>query len=1200
MDITSLGIVIDAGDIKRAVEALNKLQQASKEAEKNTKALGETADSSAKKVKDGADQAALALQREARAQRAAEQAALAKEKTATQTAKTAAISASTAEKALNQEAARIRAATRLEEGLARQRDESAKRLDLISTKQAQAAALQSKYTSQAQAIQERASAYTLNQQSLIEQRALKTQNSITSSAQRAALMQEKFEFQKAQAAERAARRSTGAWSSFRETLSTLSDATVGGFGLAALVDKAVGVVKVADNMTLLDSRLKLATKSQEDFVKTQTAIRESSLKTGLSLEAQIDGFTQLERSTRAMKLSSEQLTFLTESFGKAAVVSGASTESYKSALTQLNQGFASGVIRGQEFNSVAEQAPAVMEALAAGLRGSNKEFDDLEKKGFLGVAALRKLAGEGKLVNGITIPALIEGLKQTNKQFDEMPLTVQRATEQISTAYKVWLADQNTALAGTSSIASGLSSVATNFAKVTEYAAIAGQVVAVAIGGKLVSSMLSAASSSKVLETATGAVAKKNIELADAALKSSIETQKLTKAELDAYATKNLGNTQTAKGIELQNNYRVATDKVAASQTAYSKALSSTAVSARLMATATTAAAGAANIASKALAAVGGIPTLIIGGVILIIQYWDNIRAAMGSAASQAKLTGQAIEDAVNKRNFAQAKTQLDDLNKQYQKAEESLLKVNQRLRGKRESGQAITERDLRGQQAAADNLSKIAAQRSKALETINSGKKSQASEALALIEGYGQTNVFAGSPLPDGKPPKAPSLLGAGATDTIRAESAIEVLEDEIELALRLGTAKDNLNEHEKKAITLGIKLGKLKEDAKNYNEAKTNLEAAISFEKLAGAKQRELDTIQKRNQAILDWEKATDKVIEKQEDLARYTAVDLGGKIETAQEASARRTKENYEAALRTLKAVDEVLSAPEGVSGTKKRQKLALVMDIKPVKSGANFEDQIAGLDKGIKEARSTGDLDVVEKLEKDKTAIIEEQTRQRNEIREKENALLQENLSNAQGITGSFLDVLKNAGQEQSGIYKALFAVDKAFAIAKSIIAIQTAMASASMSLPFPANLGAIATVVSSTAGIISTISSTNLKFAKGAAFSGSVGAGSDVLTTPTTFPMSGGRTGLAGEVAGSPEAIMPLSRDANGRLGVNVNGGSSSGGGSVQQNNITINVSGSSTNEETAGVISRELVKTMERIADARIVNAKRPNGVLTR
>ena len=55
----------------------------------------------------------------------------------------------------------------------------------------------------------------------------------------------------------------------------------------------------------------------------------------------------------------------------------------------------------------------------------------------------------------------------------------------------------------------------------------------------------------------------------------------------------------------------------------------------------------------------------------------------------------------------------------------------------------------------------------------------------------------------------------------------------------------------------------------------------------------------------------------------------------------------------------------------------------------------------------------------------------------------------------------------------------------------------------------------------------------------------------VIASPVTFPLGGGRTGLAGEAG--PEAIMPLARGPDGRLGVR----SQSGGGAV---NITVNVS----------------------------------------
>lgn len=65
--------------------------------------------------------------------------------------------------------------------------------------------------------------------------------------------------------------------------------------------------------------------------------------------------------------------------------------------------------------------------------------------------------------------------------------------------------------------------------------------------------------------------------------------------------------------------------------------------------------------------------------------------------------------------------------------------------------------------------------------------------------------------------------------------------------------------------------------------------------------------------------------------------------------------------------------------------------------------------------------------------------------------------------------------------------------------------------------------------------------------KGNAFSGghvTAFAQGGIVNSPTMFPMSGGKTGVMGE-AGA-EAIMPLRRMANGRLGIEANGGGKAG------------------------------------------------------
>lgn len=86
-----------------------------------------------------------------------------------------------------------------------------------------------------------------------------------------------------------------------------------------------------------------------------------------------------------------------------------------------------------------------------------------------------------------------------------------------------------------------------------------------------------------------------------------------------------------------------------------------------------------------------------------------------------------------------------------------------------------------------------------------------------------------------------------------------------------------------------------------------------------------------------------------------------------------------------------------------------------------------------------------------------------------------AQLSMNLNYGEQIFGSMTDMLEASGDKQSGIYKAMFAANKAFAIAQSLVSIQQGIAQAAAN-PFPLNLAAMASVAAATAGIVSNISS----------------------------------------------------------------------------------------------------------------------------
>src|SRR5690606_34305674 len=75
-------------------------------------------------------------------------------------------------------------------------------------------------------------------------------------------------------------------------------------------------------------------------------------------------------------------------------------------------------------------------------------------------------------------------------------------------------------------------------------------------------------------------------------------------------------------------------------------------------------------------------------------------------------------------------------------------------------------------------------------------------------------------------------------------------------------------------------------------------------------------------------------------------------------------------------------------------------------------------------------------------------------------------------------GAMADIMKTAFGEQSGLYKAAFAAQKAFAIAQSIMAIQQGIAMAAAN-PWPINLAAMASVAAATAGLVSNIASVTM-------------------------------------------------------------------------------------------------------------------------
>jgi len=124
------------------------------------------------------------------------------------------------------------------------------------------------------------------------------------------------------------------------------------------------VVQYADAWQNATNQLKTVQGTTENLSKTQSVLMRVANESRSSFEATSGLYTRLSRATANLNLDQAELIDLTDTINKSFAVSGASAQEASNAITQLAQGLAAGALRGDEFNSVSEQSPILMQAVA--------------------------------------------------------------------------------------------------------------------------------------------------------------------------------------------------------------------------------------------------------------------------------------------------------------------------------------------------------------------------------------------------------------------------------------------------------------------------------------------------------------------------------------------------------------------------------------------------------------------------------------------------------------------------------------------------------------------------------------------------------------------------------------------------------------------------------------------------------------------
>ena len=187
--------------------------------------------------------------------------------------------------------------------------------------------------------------------------------------------------------------------------------------LANAVMNGVGMVRGAiDSITdtaaewaSVQARLKLVAGSQENAIYLNKQIFESAQRARGGYMDMADAVIQVSQSAHDAFPDPRQAVEFMEGIQKVFAIGGASKMAQRNAMLQLTQGLASGQLQGDEFRSIAENAPMIENIIAKSMGVSRGE--------------LKKLASEGKVTADVIKNAIMNNIPEIEKQFESLPKT---------------------------------------------------------------------------------------------------------------------------------------------------------------------------------------------------------------------------------------------------------------------------------------------------------------------------------------------------------------------------------------------------------------------------------------------------------------------------------------------------------------------------------------------------------------------------------------------------------------------------------------------------------------------------------------------------------------------------------------------------------------------------------------------------------
>ncbi|MEA8736245.1 phage tail tape measure protein [Klebsiella pneumoniae] len=981
-------------------------------------------------------------------------------------------------------------------------------------------------------------------------------------------------------------------------LATVRSSAAGLVGAWAGAFATHQLIAFADTWNQLNGRLRLASSSSDDYVESQRVLMEISQRTGTSLEANSNLYSRIAQSLRDAGYASADVAKVTETVATSLKLSGASTEEASSVITQLSQALGSGVLRGEEFNSIMENGGRLAKLLADGLGTT--------------VGGLRNMANNGELTTDKIVP-LLTNVEILRKEFDTLPASISGSAQKVQNAFLAWVGGANDAVGASSTLSGVLDGLANNIDDVANTAGILVGVGLARYFGNMVGSI--AQSTRAVLSNTAAEIELAQAQVRGAQVSVAIGREAVYRAQKARAA---------ATSIEEQI---VAERKLAATQTSLDKALAGRTSALNNL---TNTASVMSRLGGNVLGLLGGWPGVIIGaGAAMygLYQHTQQVhKEAVGFANNLDEINGKLQQmsvlglrsTAADARTSLQAQKQdLADLDSQIAKVKDSLKAVDQ-IQQDYNRHPTLTQINTFMDQAditaknveLTDKLNQLEYQREQAASKVEQTQKlvNDASDKATqkAIEQAGAVSILKGaydllnrsmSATAGAKPPQYAGPVVSLANATPQQQTALERSRRDNELAslngleklhqqhvyeaedLKLTGAlytqyiynkdqaakKDAAAAEAKKTSTAASNAQSKAEreaasTAEQYSRKMADLSVAIDVQRVrategekasdlyaashqAGTKwtDEQRRAIQASSTELAKWTQKADENVRKQREqadaLKDLTEAARKFRDEATLTTETRGMSDRQRSRFDETQQIDRVFAKTDGGTEAIAQRAAALdALDKKYKAIAASEADWTAGAEKGFKNWFDTA-------------SDYSSQTAD----------LVNNSMT---GLIGNISDALSGNKVDWEDWSKSVLAsMQKIILNAMLVNSLKSAGGGGLFGSLGGLFGGGDATSAGSTPSGAYSGAASGLKFAKGGVFDSPNLShfSNSIISSPTMFKFAKG-DGLMGEAG--PEAVMPLTRTPNGTLGVRMVGTTASGGGGGEIH-ITqhINVSG---------------------------------------